>query len=51
MTIERTREIFGSKVDHMTDVEVLRFIQETSLMCDSLLDAALTALKKHEYDG
>lgn len=55
MTIQRTREIFGSKLADKSDNEVLEFIQQTGQLCDSLLDMVLTKdlthYKKEVYYG
>lgn len=55
MTIQRTRKIFGDKLKNKTDDEVLEFIQQTSNLCDHLLDMVLntdlTHYKKGDYYG
>lgn len=49
MTIERTRKIFGSKMKHMSDEQVLRFIGDMSIVGDELLKTALTSAKNFDH--
>ena len=44
MTIERTREIFGYKMDDYSDADVLEFITQMSIIGDDLLSNALSQL-------
>lgn len=44
MTIQRTREIFGVKMKHLTDAEVLEFMTSIGVLCDDLLNSALHQL-------
>ena len=46
MTIERTRQIFGNKIAHLSDEEILLFIQQSGSLVDSVLDIAVEALVK-----
>jgi hypothetical protein len=46
MTVERTRQIFGAKMESWTDEQVLQFIKNMSIICDELLKTALTSLKE-----
>lgn len=46
MTIKRTRQIFGSKMDSWTDEQVLQFIKNMSIICDELLETALTSIRE-----
>lgn len=41
MTIQRVREIFGKKVAHMSDEEILEFIKQLSILCDELFKMAI----------
>jgi hypothetical protein len=41
MTVERTRQLLGSKVSHLTDEQVLRFISSTDKFLDVLLKQAV----------
>jgi hypothetical protein len=45
MTIKRTREIFGKEMEHMTDEEVQKFIDQQSLIIDALMDTAIKDIK------
>lgn len=53
MTISRMREIWGNKIEKLSDEQVLDFIQQTGKLCDVLLDLALnkdlTHHKKEVY--
>jgi len=44
MTIERTRQILGSKIAHLSDEEVLKFISSTDKLLDVLMKKAVTEL-------
>ena len=40
MTIKRTRELLGQKVVHLSDKELLLFINETDMLLDVLISMA-----------
>ena len=44
MTVERTREILGNKIAHLTDTEVLKLISRTDKLLDVLIKKAVTEL-------
>lgn len=51
MTVERTRQIFGIKMENWTDQQVLQFIGNVSVIGDELLKVALTASRNYEHTG
>lgn len=51
MTIERTRQIFGDKMDSLSDDEVREFIANMGMLCDDILDTLLTEPKLTRNTG
>ena len=49
MTIERTREIYGDKISHLSDQKVLEFISNMGVICDDILDTLLTGTLKNRH--
>ena len=52
MTIERTRQIFGKKMENWTDAQVSQFIENFSIICDELLETAVKELtNQNNFDN
>ncbi len=52
MTVERTRQIFGKKMDNWTDKQVSQFIGNFSIICDELLKTAVKELtNQNNFDN
>lgn len=52
MTIERTRELLGKKVAHLSDDKVLLLIQQTDKALDSIFKLSIQkAYTKQKKDG
>lgn len=46
MTINRTRELLGGKVTHLSNNELIKMNNYASILCDDLLDLVVRENKK-----
>lgn len=51
MTIERTRELLGSKISHLTDQEVSNFIFKTDKIITELMKKSVNEINTIQQKG